>query len=357
LVGVYDGDSARVGRVVVDSTWHHWLSMNLYGFRHTRPRVYELMQAYFRNVALWLARRNQRAEMLYAAIWGAMTGASPMKFHTGMSTWRIGEVALDVIGRTASQCLVFDLTTIDTHPEIVEAFFQPAEADRSAPANGFSPELFNRAIVGGIAAALIEPAQHYRDALDRGERPRVDGAEIAKRAAAGAKSGYGAFVDAMVTSKAESARVRKALGKSFAAAPADLSPAPFAITAIRVVAERLQFSNPSDPALADGRVTLTVRVRIDDTAIAAQSIEDVKVPELSHRNAPVDLSRDLGRLELQSGDRMTIEVTEGSAEHLVPGSGPARFSVTLDGDPSGWIRTHRPDGSQDWRLWYRVEAV
>lgn len=83
LIGAYDGDSARIGRIVVDSTWHHWLSMNLYGFRHTRPRVYRLMQAYFRNVALWLARRHQRAEMLYAAMWGALTGTTPMKLHSG----------------------------------------------------------------------------------------------------------------------------------------------------------------------------------------------------------------------------------------------------------------------------------
>ena len=30
LVGVYDGDSVGIGRVVVDSTWHHWLSVNLH---------------------------------------------------------------------------------------------------------------------------------------------------------------------------------------------------------------------------------------------------------------------------------------------------------------------------------------
>jgi hypothetical protein len=32
LIGVYDGDRVRIGRVVVDSTWHHWFSMNLQGF-------------------------------------------------------------------------------------------------------------------------------------------------------------------------------------------------------------------------------------------------------------------------------------------------------------------------------------
>lgn len=33
LVGVYDGDSVGLGRVVVDSTWHHWFSYNLVGIQ------------------------------------------------------------------------------------------------------------------------------------------------------------------------------------------------------------------------------------------------------------------------------------------------------------------------------------
>ncbi len=37
MVGTYDGDPLGIGRVVVDSTWHHWFSLNLVGLRDLSP--------------------------------------------------------------------------------------------------------------------------------------------------------------------------------------------------------------------------------------------------------------------------------------------------------------------------------
>src|SRR6476660_327893 len=72
IVGAYDGEGAGVGRIVVDSTWHHWFSLNLGGFIAEAPLIYEQMQWYYRNIAIYLATRAQRAQMLFAAIWNAM---------------------------------------------------------------------------------------------------------------------------------------------------------------------------------------------------------------------------------------------------------------------------------------------
>ncbi len=80
VVGAYDGHRAGpghtgVGRVVVDSTWHHWLNINLNGTGSglladgTAPSglydgggnptpEYEEIRAYFRNIARWLRRRT-----------------------------------------------------------------------------------------------------------------------------------------------------------------------------------------------------------------------------------------------------------------------------------------------------------
>jgi hypothetical protein len=38
MIGAYDGDSAGIGRVVVESTWHHWFSFNLHGFVEAASR-------------------------------------------------------------------------------------------------------------------------------------------------------------------------------------------------------------------------------------------------------------------------------------------------------------------------------
>ena len=104
LIGVYDGDSVKLGRVVVDSTWHHWFSMNLVGFRDDAPDIYRGMQSYYRNVALWLSTPEQRAAMLFAAAWGVLVGKQPGALSKVMGIWGIGERVVDVIGRTTPRC-------------------------------------------------------------------------------------------------------------------------------------------------------------------------------------------------------------------------------------------------------------
>ena len=57
MVTVYDGESAGVGRVVVDSTWHHWFDLNIQGLEASNPDAWGKVSRYFENIAVWLARR------------------------------------------------------------------------------------------------------------------------------------------------------------------------------------------------------------------------------------------------------------------------------------------------------------
>lgn len=62
MISVYDGrenNSSTVGRVVVDSTWHHWFNMNLTGLESAVDKTnWEKISRYFINVAWWIAPRN-----------------------------------------------------------------------------------------------------------------------------------------------------------------------------------------------------------------------------------------------------------------------------------------------------------
>ncbi|UUX94113.1 hypothetical protein [Aquabacterium sp. J223] len=75
-ISAYDGDAARVGRIVCDATWHHFVNVNLNGAGATpdtlnNPRQglyfngnptpeYQKIQRYFLNTVRWLAPRNRR---------------------------------------------------------------------------------------------------------------------------------------------------------------------------------------------------------------------------------------------------------------------------------------------------------
>lgn len=65
-IAVYDGQAIGIGRVVVDSTWHHWFDMNLEGLeRRAREtgdrRDIDRILRYFSNVGIYLASPEWRA--------------------------------------------------------------------------------------------------------------------------------------------------------------------------------------------------------------------------------------------------------------------------------------------------------
>ncbi|QOG00794.1 hypothetical protein [Flavobacterium sp. MDT1-60] len=70
-IAVWDGRLANVGRIVVDSTWHHFVNVNLNGVGSTfngddRPGIqsglttadFNVIRQYFMNIALWITRRK-----------------------------------------------------------------------------------------------------------------------------------------------------------------------------------------------------------------------------------------------------------------------------------------------------------
>jgi hypothetical protein len=57
MITIYDGRTAGVkGRVAVDSTWHHWFDLNIYGLEHAADNTaWRKIARYFENLAVWLA--------------------------------------------------------------------------------------------------------------------------------------------------------------------------------------------------------------------------------------------------------------------------------------------------------------
>lgn len=126
-IGAYDGHRASVGRVVVDSTWHHFFNVNLIGDPAAAEPAqrtgfaasaiglakYEEIKAYFRNIAVWLARPERHSCMRWRIIWDSrwysrlLMDFRPYKSLREIPLYefiRLGTVARDVLGRLASQC-------------------------------------------------------------------------------------------------------------------------------------------------------------------------------------------------------------------------------------------------------------
>ncbi len=127
-ISVYDGHATdKTGRVVCDATWHHFFNINLVGFEASRGRVragiataedlrsdhdYVNIRAYFRNIAYWLARRNDQNCMrnkgyhLFIHDFDFQMTYKPLKFVSDRLTYYhfIGELAKDTLNQYAPQC-------------------------------------------------------------------------------------------------------------------------------------------------------------------------------------------------------------------------------------------------------------
>jgi hypothetical protein len=61
-IAVFDGHAGGVGRIVVDSTWHHFVNTNLNGIPTGLPGLtnadWQAVQHYFMNIARWMSRKK-----------------------------------------------------------------------------------------------------------------------------------------------------------------------------------------------------------------------------------------------------------------------------------------------------------
>jgi hypothetical protein len=55
MISVYDGHRASIGRAATDSTWHHWMNLNIAQLEAVGGPNWEKIKRYYLNLAVWLA--------------------------------------------------------------------------------------------------------------------------------------------------------------------------------------------------------------------------------------------------------------------------------------------------------------
>jgi hypothetical protein len=372
LVGVYDGDAIGIGRVIVDSTWHHWFSMNLHAtivgselvvtqklglvdIDHVpthlfNQRQYERMQAFYRNVGLWLATPAQRRAMLIAGVWGVLVNAPPFEFGNPANLLQIGERTLKLLEATAPPGMLAELANAFVDRRVLA----PSETGPAGAWPGVQAEQVNRAIVGGIGSALLKRAMEFREQRSRGQRPRIDPAKIRAQAIEGASRGN-ALLKRFIEETAAS--IGAMLANLRASAPDSLIDVsvPIETQRLRFVATRLQLPDPRDPALVDGSLAATVRIKLGNDVVASWILERAELQSFGVHGAAIDLDH-AAEIEVHAWEQLTVEVIAGRwspRDAIDPEA--MRFEHTLVDDPVAWIGEHTPARSQAWRLWYQIE--
>ncbi|MFL6098571.1 MAG: hypothetical protein ACJ71T_01295 [Actinomycetales bacterium] len=103
----YDGSLANVGRIVADSTWHHYFNVNLRGFA-LGSTVLARISEFYGNLAVWLSPPAKRSQMR-CWIWWYLAVHPAVLMVTRHPYFVIGSTALDVLGREAGQCVITEM--------------------------------------------------------------------------------------------------------------------------------------------------------------------------------------------------------------------------------------------------------
>lgn len=180
MISVYDGQQIGIGRVVVDSTWHHWMGMNINQLESAGTAVgapaaavanWEKIRAYFVNIAVWLATAQQRRCMnrfYLTASHFHYVGFE--EFHPKASVVELGAALSRYLRRIWGPCWVRDwildeLLAID--PALIKVVRERYVLDTLPPRRplpGPEPvcltcppwEALEQHVLGGIAAASIK---------------------------------------------------------------------------------------------------------------------------------------------------------------------------------------------------------
>ncbi|MBP0639449.1 hypothetical protein [Cupriavidus sp. AcVe19-6a] len=117
LASAYDGQNVDVGRIVADSTWHHWFDINLTGIAANPPyagfdatpagrAALTQIDAYFLNCGVWLAPPDQQVAMRHAAWWSILWTDRIVELSIDSPIWLLGEQAINALGLRAPRCTV-----------------------------------------------------------------------------------------------------------------------------------------------------------------------------------------------------------------------------------------------------------
>jgi hypothetical protein len=189
-ISAYDGHPVKVGRVVVESSFHHFLNLNLRGFEssHTDEGrlAHEDIKTYYQNIGIWLAPPPTQRLMFRRSLWltlrSARIKAVLKRLNVGSTAndidkiLEVGAVVRCVHTRLTSKCLTLSwvVSLIDElfisknlsyflNPWLVfDPLLRPDPPQHQRPL--IDTELIVDAVLGGIIIEMSKDFQCEEDA-------------------------------------------------------------------------------------------------------------------------------------------------------------------------------------------------
>jgi hypothetical protein len=107
MIAVYDGHDAGVGRVATDSTWHHWMNVNIDQIANADTDDWKKIKRYFQNLAVWLCPPGYSTNCLYLDVFVSHFRTIGFQdYYRKAPAWEIGEIVRADMHKHYGKCWV-----------------------------------------------------------------------------------------------------------------------------------------------------------------------------------------------------------------------------------------------------------
>ena len=196
VISVYNGHNVDVGRIVADSTWHHWFDINLTGRYPGAPyngfdattqgqAILKKIEAYFLNCGVWLSPPDKQVVMRNATLWSITWSNQITELSENLPLWRWGEEAIDALGRMASRCTIQEwIFDEPIFKEKIPWWEWRMIVDRFTHVR----VPLEQYVIGGIVKKLATEVGPHNPKLSFPQKP-LDGPTLSRLVSAGTKDG------------------------------------------------------------------------------------------------------------------------------------------------------------------------
>lgn len=171
MISVYDGHLAGVGRVATDSTWHHWMDVNIDDFKTANNNIWKKISRYFLNLAVWLNPPNISTGCLwYSAVLSHFQYPGFEEYWVKRPTLELGNALRRHLSKLYGPCWVTERIWWEI---ILVRKLWPWEILKDMrhrfEFGGIDPQIIEDMYLGSLVEASINPANEIKTSAQKGK--------------------------------------------------------------------------------------------------------------------------------------------------------------------------------------------
>lgn len=174
MIAVYDGHRAGVGRVATDSTWHHWMDVNIDAIRLADTTDWKKISRYFINLAVWLNPPGYSTKCFYFAVVAShFEYPGFQEYRLGAPTLELGQAARHYLIHKYGPCWVTEVLWVLVHELEVFPLPRLLELREKFVRLKLDGDVFEELVLGRMVEATLVPALALKGALDDDARAKA----------------------------------------------------------------------------------------------------------------------------------------------------------------------------------------